>query len=160
MKWIAVALFALLPLAAGSAQQEPVPTDVPQRPDRTTRPEAKTMKIRLTMNGKAITATLTDSPTSRDFLAQLPMTLKLDDYASTEKIAYLPKKLSTQGAPAGVDPDVGDITYYAPWGNLAIFYRDFGYAAGLVRLGRVDEGIGALGVPGSLNVLIEAVKAP
>lgn len=25
------------------------------------------------------------------------------------------------------------ITYYAPWGNLAIFYRDFGYSAGLVN---------------------------
>ncbi|MEH7502625.1 cyclophilin-like fold protein [Neobacillus drentensis] len=23
------------------------------------------------------------------------------------------------------DPSVGDFTYYSPWGNLAIFYRDF-----------------------------------
>jgi len=39
---------------------------------------------------------------------------------------------------------VGDITYYAPWGNLAIFYRDFDYSRGLVRLGRIDSGIEAL----------------
>jgi hypothetical protein len=39
---------------------------------------------------------------------------------------------------------VGDITYYAPWGNLAIFYRDFGYSPGLVRLGRIDSGIETL----------------
>jgi hypothetical protein len=50
----------------------------------------------------------------------------LKNYASTEKISYLARKLSTEGAPAGCDPDVGDITYYAPWGNLAIFYKDFG----------------------------------
>ena len=48
------------------------------------------------------------------------MTMTLEDYASTEKITYLSRKLSTADAPAGVDPDAGDITYYAPWGNLAI----------------------------------------
>jgi len=115
------------------------------------------MRIRLTINGKSTTATLIDSPTTRDFIALLPMTLKLDDYASTEKIAYLPKKLSTQGAPAGIDPDVGDITYYAPWGNLAIFYRDFGYSSGLIKLGRFDKGVEALAVRGSLTLSIEAI---
>lgn len=118
---------------------------------------ANVMKIRLTINGKAMTATLIDNATVRDFVSLLPMTLTLEDYASTEKIAYLPKKLSTQGAPAGVDPDIGDITYYGPWGNLAIFYRDFGYSAGLVKLGSFDAGIEALDVRGSLNVTIEAI---
>ena len=64
----------------------------------------------------------------------LPLTLTLKDYAGTEKISDLPRKLSTQGAPSGSDPSVGDITLYAPWGNLAIFYRDFGYASGLIIL--------------------------
>ena len=45
------------------------------------------MKIRPTINGKAITATLNDTPTVRDFLALLPLTRTLEDYASTEKIA-------------------------------------------------------------------------
>lgn len=115
------------------------------------------MQIRLTINGQSTIATLIDNPTTRDFVALLPMTLTLEDYASTEKIVYLPKKLSTQGAPAGVDPDVGDITYYAPWGNLAIFYRDFGYSAGLIKLGRFDAGIEALDVRGSLKVMIEVI---
>jgi hypothetical protein len=115
------------------------------------------MKIRLTIDGKAITATLIDNPTSRDFLSLLPMTLTLEDYAATEKISYLPRKLSTTGAPAGIDPSVGDITYYAPWGNLAIFYRDFGYSRGLIQLGRIDSGIEALRAPGPLKVTIERV---
>lgn len=115
------------------------------------------MKVRLTINGKSMTATLDDSAPAKDFLATLPLALTLDDYAATEKIAGLPKKLTTQGAPAGVDPEVGDITYYAPWGNLAIFYRDAGYASGLVRLGRIDSGVEALNVRGSLQVTIEAV---
>jgi hypothetical protein len=113
------------------------------------------MKIRLTINGNAVTATLIDNATARDFLTLLPMTLTLEDYASTEKINYLPRKLSTAGAPAGSDPSVGDIAYYAPWGNLAIFYKDFGYSKGLIQLGRVDSGMEALSVPGPLKVTIE-----
>ena len=118
--------------------------------------EATTMKIRLTIDGKPIEATLLDNPTARDFLSLLPLTLTLEDYASTEKISYLPRKLSAAGAPAGVDPAPGDIAYYAPWGNLAIFYKDAGYARGLVKLGRLDSGIEALSVRGSLKATIES----
>ena len=116
------------------------------------------MKIRLTIDGKAVEATLLDNATARDFLSLLPMTLTLEDYATTEKIAYPPRKLSTTGAPAGSDPSVGDIAYYAPWGNLAIFYKDFGYSKGLVQLGRIDSGIEALSVPGGLKVTIERIE--
>jgi hypothetical protein len=119
--------------------------------------EASTMRIRLTFDGKVVEATLLDNATSRDLLSLLPMTLTLEDYNSTEKIGYPPRKLSTAGAPGGVDPSVGDIAYYAPWGNLAIFYKDFSYSRGLIGLGRIDSGIEALSVPGSLKVTIERV---
>lgn len=95
------------------------------------------MKIRMDVDGTRITATLDDNATSKDFASLLPLTLSLDDYNGTEKISDLPKKLSTRGAPAGVDPAAGDIAYYAPWGNLAIFYKDFKYSDGLVKLGTV-----------------------
>ena len=116
------------------------------------------MKIRLTFDGKAVAATLLDNKTSRDFFSLLPMTLTLEDYNATEKIGYPPRKLSTAGAPDGVDPSVGDIAYYAPWGNLAIFYKDFGYSKGLIALGRIDSGIEALNVAGSLKVTIERIE--
>ena len=116
------------------------------------------MRIRLTVDGKVMLATLLDNATARDLVSLLPLTLTLEDYASTEKISHLPRKLSTAGAPAGSDPSIGDITYYAPWGNLAIFYKDFGYASGLITLGRFDSGIEALKVPGKLKVTIERVE--
>jgi hypothetical protein len=119
--------------------------------------EGSSMKIRLTFDGKAVEATLLDNATARDFLSLLPMTLTLEDYNSTEKIGYPPRKLSTAGAPAGIDPSVGDIAYYAPWGNLAIFYKNFEYSKGLIGLGRVTSGIEALNVPGSVKVTIERV---
>lgn len=98
-------------------------------------------RIQLAFNNENVIVKLHDNPTSKDFLALLPLTLKLEDYAGTEKISYLPRKLSTEGAPSGSDPSVGDFTYYAPWGNLAIFYKDFGYSNGLIILGKVESGI-------------------
>ncbi len=102
--------------------------------------EARTVKINIRIADRVIPATLNASKAAQDFASLLPLSLTLEDYASTEKISDLPKKLSTDGAPPGFDPSVGDITYYAPWGNLAIFYRDFEYSSGLVSLGKLVAG--------------------
>jgi hypothetical protein len=119
---------------------------------------AKAMKFRMDVDGTDATATLDDNATSRDFASLLPLTLTLDDYNGTEKISDLPKTLSTHGAPEGVDPAVGDMAYYAPWGNLAIFYKDFEYSRGLVKLGAIESGARAFERPGSLRVTIEPVE--
>lgn len=116
------------------------------------------MKIRIKMQGNEIAATLIDNATSKDFASLLPLTLTLEDYGDTEKIGYLPRKLSTEGAPPGSDPAAGDVSYYAPWGNLAIFRKDFRYSGGLIKLGAVDAGLEGLKVPGSVEVTIELVK--
>ncbi|WP_335153687.1 cyclophilin-like fold protein [Nostoc sp.] len=121
--------------------------------------QADSMKINIKVKDKVVTATLIDSKTTQDFISLLPLTLTLEDYARTEKISDLPKKLSTEDAPPGSDPAVGDIAYYAPWGNLAIYYRDFGYSNGLAILGKIDGGIEALNVPGSVEVTIELVQS-
>lgn len=82
------------------------------------------------------------------------MRVKLKDYASTEMVADLPRRLTTLGAPDGNDPEVGDLSYYAPWGNLAIFYRDFGYSKGLIRLGRIAGDLTLLKRSTSIDVSI------
>lgn len=99
------------------------------------------MKIRIVAGGQTLIAVLDDNGTARDFTEILPLELALSDYNRTEKIADLPRRLSIDDAPDGIDPAVGDLAYYAPWGNLAIFYRDFGYSRGLVRLGRIESGL-------------------
>ncbi|MGQ0571155.1 MAG: cyclophilin-like fold protein [Armatimonadota bacterium] len=128
------------------------------RPSETFSAGAQPMKIRFMVSGRAITATLVDSATARDFASLLPLTVTLEDYARTEKIRILSRRLSTEGTPPGYDPSPGDIAYYAPWGNLAVFYRDSGYAAGLVLLGKVDSGMEAFEVPGSVRVTIELLR--
>jgi len=120
--------------------------------------QGQIMKLRITLNGAPLAATLYDNAASRDLLKLLPLELTLQDYASAEKIAYLSRKLDTAAAPAGFAPSPGDITYYAPWGNLAIFYRDQPFASGLVSLGRIESGVEALKVGGTLKLTIEAAK--
>jgi len=45
------------------------------------------MKIRLIINDQVLSATMEDSIPAREFIAQLPLTLQLEDYAANEKIA-------------------------------------------------------------------------
>ncbi|MBJ9721306.1 hypothetical protein I5515_05770 [Acinetobacter calcoaceticus] len=100
------------------------------------------MKIRIDIDEtqQPLFATLRMTPTVEDFIKQLPLTLTLKDYDSTEKIANLPNKLTMQNAPLGYAGKAGDLTYYAPWGNLAFFYKNshVGYANGLIFLGKLD----------------------
>lgn len=96
------------------------------------------MQLKITLDGQPHTATLTESVAARAFAAQLPLSLALQDYADTEKIATLPTRLPPEPGAAHTGAP-GDITYYAPWGNLALFYGHGPRApAGLVYLGRLD----------------------
>lgn len=114
------------------------------------------VKVKLTFNNEEVIVNMYDSPTSRDFLSQLPLTVTLEDHAGTEKVSYLSKKLSTEKAPSGSDPSVGDFAYYAPWGNLAIFYRDFTYSNGLIKLGKIESGVEKLeSLVGNFTVQLE-----
>lgn len=124
---------------------------------KATQPE-KTMNITLKISTQTLQATLTDSATTRDFLSLLPLTLTLEDHGGTEKIASPPRQLSTQGAAAGSTPRAGDIAYYAPWGNLALYHKDFPYSSGLIILGKLDGGLDVLRQPGKVNVTIQRAK--
>jgi hypothetical protein len=153
VRTLAIALVGTIALACADANY----ATGPEAAQGTSDQQVRTMKIRMDVEGTVITATLVDSATSRDFVSLLPLTLILKDYARTEKISDLPRRLSTEGAPPGSDPSIGDITYYSPWGNLAMFYRDFGYSTGLVKLGTIDSGVEVLNRPGALRVTIELI---
>jgi hypothetical protein len=88
----------------------------------------------------ALTVTLERSAASADLLTLLPLTLAAEDYAGKEKIAHLPRKLNTAGTHGGATPAAGELHYYAPWGNLALYYAGAPHDKGLVRLGRIDPG--------------------
>ena len=98
--------------------------------------EATAVQLRMIFNGTPLTGTLYDNPSARDLFAMLPLDLSIDDYSSNEKIAYLPRKLTPDGSGPFSNEQPGDICYYAPWGNLALFYAGYRFSSGLIRLGR------------------------
>lgn len=117
------------------------------------------IRVRFTANGQQAIAVFTDNPTTRSMLSQLPITVKFEDFANTEKIAYFPHKLSTDNAPKGYEPAIGDITCYGPWGNLAIFYKARSYSKGLIYMGKFESGFSELAKQGTgFMVTVELVE--
>lgn len=111
-------------------------------------------RLKITVGDRELTAIIYDNVTSRDFIAQLPLTVDMDDYARSEKIFYPPQALSTSQRSAVADPAIGDINVYAPWGNIAIFYRNYTGSRDLIRIGRIESGMEVLSVPGKITQAI------
>ena len=70
--------------------------------------------IRISVDDQSITAQLADNPTAQDLAAQLPLTVSIRDFNRLEKVAKLPRPLTMEGVPAGDDPEINDLGYYAP----------------------------------------------
>lgn len=102
--------------------------------------ETKTaMQVSVTANGRTTVFELNNSPAAKELYAQLPLSIKVENYGNNEKIFYPPKKLSTADTPQA-DAKAGTLAYYAPWGDVVMFYKKFGSAAGLYELGHAVSG--------------------
>ena len=82
---------------------------------------------------------LNDTDAAKDFLSRLPLSLIFEDYGATERIAYLKTPLTLGSSPRQTTPVRGDFTYYAPWGNIAVFRKDFRLTEGLTPLGTLTK---------------------
>lgn len=100
----------------------------------------KKMKISVESNGNTTVYELNNSQASKELLEQLPMTIKVENYSHDEKIFYPPTKLSTASTPLASNAVAGTLAYYAPWGDVVMFYKNFGSASGLYELGKVVSG--------------------
>lgn len=120
-------------------------------------PDATSLDVTITVGDRTITATMEDNNAGRDFLSRLPLEVTLNDYNNvTEKIFYPTPALSTEGVARGCTPVPGDITIYAPWGNVAIFCKNWSHSNDLIKIGRIDgNGIEALTVAGDVRVRFE-----
>jgi len=122
--------------------------------------EAK-VKIHITVNeGKVLTATVADNQTARDFLSLLPLTIKMDDLFGREKYGHLAKPLSNKSDRSNTC-EVGQIVYWSPGPDIAIYYRQDGDkipSPGVIVIGRMNSGVEALDVSGSVEVKIELAK--
>lgn len=112
--------------------------------------------IRVTVGDQVFSAKLYDNPTARDLADQLPLTVTVDDLHGLEKTGRLPRALTTDGVPAGSDPEIDEIGYYAPGRNLVLYYGDVGYYTGIIRIGRFETSIDAIAdEPDGVAVTVE-----
>lgn len=118
--------------------------------------EPTDMRVRFVFSDFTMTAVLYNNPSARDFHAMLPLDLTISDFGSNEKIAYLPRKLTEEGAGAFDNEQPYDLCYYRPWGNLAMFYAPYEHP-GLIRLGRFEDGYQALHERGEFPLRVEAI---
>jgi len=114
--------------------------------------------IRITFGDTELTGRLHDNATARKLAAQLPVTLSFRDHNNVEKTAPLPQELSLDDAPAGHDPAAGDIGYWAPDGDLVLYYdSDAPFFDGIVGIGRLDGDMAAVKrLPEGPRVTIDA----
>ncbi len=101
--------------------------------------EETSMKIRVISQGKVTIFRLNESRAAKELLFQLPLTVEVQNFSNDEKIFYPPEKLTTDGTPQA-DARAGTLAYYAPWGDVVMFYEDFGKAGGLYELGLAVSG--------------------
>ena len=120
-------------------------------------PGVSPLNVNIAVGDRTITATMEDNTAARDFLSRLPLEVTLNDYNNTtEKIFYPSPALTTDGTARGCAPVSGDITIYAPWGNVAIFCKSWPQSNDLIKIGHIDgDGIEALRVAGDVRVKFE-----
>lgn len=115
------------------------------------------MKINITVSGKTVTATVMDNPTAKDFVSLLPLTMSMKDLFGREKFGHLQKALSEKG-PRKNTYEVGDIAYWSPAHDFAIYYhqdRETIPSPGIIPIAKISGGAEIFNVPGSVKVNIE-----
>ncbi|WP_423066112.1 cyclophilin-like fold protein [Devosia sp. CN2-171] len=120
--------------------------------------ERKAMRVSIEVGGTSVTAVLEDSPTSRDFVTLLPLDLEFESYGNNEKIAYPPRKLTTEGAGSFGNQAPGDFVYFASWGNIIVYYGEYEYWPGLIRLGHIEGSLQPLLEQANYRARIELVE--
>lgn len=97
------------------------------------------MHISVQAKGSITVFELNNSQAAKALYAQLPLSIKAEPYGHNEMIFYPPKKLETNNTPLA-SAKVGTLAYYAPWGDVVMFYKDFGFASSLYELGQAVSG--------------------
>lgn len=106
-------------------------------------------RIRVESGGNDIIFELNGSVAAKELYEQLPLTVDMEDYGGNEKIFYPPAKLDIENAPLA-EAGAGTLAYYAPWGDVVMFYGLFEINHELYELGRVISGGGYIsGISGS-----------
>jgi hypothetical protein len=133
IRWVPLLLLAtVLAACAGRTNARVSPTQDEANPSgpTSTGPQAPADpadRLEIRVGEARIVATLRDTAAAQDLRAQLPARLTMRDHGGVEKTGRLSGPLTVTDEPAGADPDVGDLGYYAPGQDLVLYYGDQSY---------------------------------
>ena len=123
--------------------------------DTTTETEENDMKstqIAVTCGDVQVVYALNDSPAAQSLLSQLPLTVEVEDFSTNEKVFYPPQELDTANTPLA-EGGAGTLAYYAPWGDVVLFYDSFSANSALFELGEAVSGAENIGqMSGTITV--------
>ena len=100
----------------------------------------ETNQISVTCGDTQVVYELNDSPAAQSLLSQLPLTVEVEDFSTNEKVFYPPQELDTSDTPLA-EGDAGTLAYYAPWGDVVLFYGSFSANGSLYELGEAVSGV-------------------
>lgn len=103
------------------------------------RKKSTPMQIKVVSGTYEVVYELNDSRAAKELYAQLPLSLEVENYGRNEKIFYPPEKLDTADTPLAA-AGKGTLAYYAPWGDVVMFYDHYEAGNGLFALGKVISG--------------------
>ena len=155
--FLMLALVLALHHAACGAGYSTISDTSPESVTQKSPEKTDTMKIRLKIKDRVLSATLVDSKTTRDFVSLLPLTLTMNDLFGREKYGHLPRELS-EGGERTHTYEVGEVVYWSPGPDVAIFYRHDRQSIpdpGIIVIGKIDSGVEALNLDGPVRVTIE-----
>lgn len=99
----------------------------------------ETNQISVTCGDTQVVYELNDSPAAQSLLSQLPLTVEVENFSTNEKVFYPPQELDTSDTPLA-EGGAGTLAYYAPWGDVVLFYDSFSANSSLFELGEAVSG--------------------
>lgn len=98
-------------------------------------PPLSSMKVEIVSQGRTATFRLYETEAAKDFFNQLPLELDLTNFRDAQWMFYPPEKLNVEASEAYHDGRRGELSYYAPWGDVFMLYKDFYAGDEMHRLG-------------------------
>lgn len=112
------------------------------------------MIVRISSQQYSATFQLYDTQAAKAFYEQLPLTLELSNFRDAQWMFYPPQPLPVTAAEAYHDGQQGELSYYEPWGDVFMLYKDFYAGDEMHRLGINLTGVDDIAAM-SGSVLIE-----
>lgn len=114
--------------------------------------DMESTQVAVTCGDLQVVYELNDSPAAQGLLSQLPLTVEVEDFSTNEKVFYPPQELDTTDTPLAVG-GAGTLAYYAPWGDVVLFYDSFSANGSLYELGEAVSGVENIGqMSGTITV--------